>query len=267
MKKILFFVVLITFSIIGSQAQTLTKDEGAVIKVMSYNIHHGNPPAVPDKIDLVAIASVIKKANPDLVALQEVDVHTTRSGKDLHETKQLAELTGMHYYFFKSIDVYDGAYGNAILSKYPIVHAEGHILPMKSGLAGEQRSVAIIKIEPVSGKAVLFASTHLDLKKPHREIQATTLVDLFKDRVTPVVLCGDFNDVEGSVPLTILDKEFERTCSGQECPGTIPVDSPKRTIDFIMYHPKTSMRVKSSTVIAETYASDHRPVLAELYVK
>jgi len=261
MKQILFFVILLTFSITSSSAQAV------FIKVMSYNIHHGNPPSVPDKIDLPAIAAVIKKADPDLVALQEVDVQTTRSGTDVHEAEQLAALTGMHCYFFKSIDVYDGAYGNAILSKYPIVHAEGHLLPMEPGLGGERRSVAVIKVEPVPGKTVLFASTHLDLKKPHREIQAAKLVDLFKNSEIPVILCGDFNDVEGSTPLQILDQQFARSCSGPDCPKTIPADNPNRIIDFVMYSPKSSIHVKSSTVIPETYASDHRPVLAELQVK
>jgi hypothetical protein len=55
----------------GSQA-------GNKLRVMTYNIHHGNPPTkeASGEIDLEAIVAAIRKEAPDLVALQEVDVHT-----------------------------------------------------------------------------------------------------------------------------------------------------------------------------------------------
>ena len=43
------------------------------LTVLSYNIHHANPPSKPDFIDLPAIARVIKESGADVVALQEVD--------------------------------------------------------------------------------------------------------------------------------------------------------------------------------------------------
>lgn len=72
------------------------------INVMTYNIHHCNPPSEPDRMDVGAIARIIREQDPDLVALQEVDVKTSRSGKELDQAKRLAELTNMHYYFKKS---------------------------------------------------------------------------------------------------------------------------------------------------------------------
>ncbi|MFN2440183.1 MAG: hypothetical protein ABR503_13355 [Chitinophagaceae bacterium] len=51
------------------------------LHILSYNIHHANPLSRPGIIDLQAIAQVIKQQTPDLVALQEVDVYTNRSGK------------------------------------------------------------------------------------------------------------------------------------------------------------------------------------------
>src|SRR5690349_3450839 len=69
------------------------------ITILSYNIHHANPPSKPGVIDLPAIANVIVKQHPDIVALQEVDVHTKRSGTTVHEAEELARLTGMHSYF------------------------------------------------------------------------------------------------------------------------------------------------------------------------
>ncbi|MBC8125022.1 MAG: tetratricopeptide repeat protein [Candidatus Kapabacteria bacterium] len=98
------------------------------IRVLCYNIHHANPPSRPDFIDMVAIANVIKQEQPDLVALQEVDAYTTRSGKALHQAEELGRLTGMKVYFAKAIDYGGGEYGVAILSKFPMDAILGPVL-------------------------------------------------------------------------------------------------------------------------------------------
>jgi len=74
------------------------------ISILSYNIHHANPPSKPGVIDVSAIANVIDRQQADLVALQEVDVHTARSGKALHEAEEIARLTGMKVFFAKAIN-------------------------------------------------------------------------------------------------------------------------------------------------------------------
>jgi endonuclease/exonuclease/phosphatase family metal-dependent hydrolase len=59
-----------------------------IIRVMSYNIHVGNPPSqAPTARDLPAIARVINREKPDLVALSEVDDGTERSGCDVNQTR------------------------------------------------------------------------------------------------------------------------------------------------------------------------------------
>jgi hypothetical protein len=88
---ILFFSASCNNSKISGPATGSSKDSD-VISVMSYNIHHANPPSKPNVIDLNAIAKVINKQKPDLVALQEVDVHTNRSGIKLHEAENLRGL-------------------------------------------------------------------------------------------------------------------------------------------------------------------------------
>jgi len=90
------------------------------LRVLTYNIHHGNPPSRPDFIDINAIANVIKQQNPDIVSLQEIDVNTIRSGKTLDEANELGRLTGMKAYFAKGIDYGGGEYGVAVLSKLPM---------------------------------------------------------------------------------------------------------------------------------------------------
>ena len=81
------------------------------IKVLSYNIHHANPPSKPEFIDLPAIAQVIRKSGAELVALQEVDVFTDRSGKNSNQAEELAKLLDMEFFFSKGIDYQGGEYG------------------------------------------------------------------------------------------------------------------------------------------------------------
>ena len=62
------------------------------LRVLCYNIHYGQ--GTDGQYDVARLAEVIKKQNPDLVALQEVDVGVERSGR-VHQAQRLAELTGM----------------------------------------------------------------------------------------------------------------------------------------------------------------------------
>ena len=84
MRILIFAYVLLILTACGvSKNQNRGKNRvpGRVLKIMSHTIHIGNPPSKPGIIDMEAIIKAIKIENPDLVALQEVDVNTARSGK------------------------------------------------------------------------------------------------------------------------------------------------------------------------------------------
>jgi len=81
------------------------------LRLVSYNIHHGQ--GLDGKLDLVRIARVIKKHQPDFVALQEVDNKASRSGK-VDQAAELAKLLGMKHVLGKCINLGGGGYGNAI---------------------------------------------------------------------------------------------------------------------------------------------------------
>ena len=83
------------------------------IKVATLNMAAGK---VSDMQD---IAKAINAMDVDIVALQEVDKSTNRSGK-VDQPATLAKLTNMHVAFGRAIDYDDGEYGLAFLSKYPI---------------------------------------------------------------------------------------------------------------------------------------------------
>ena len=249
------------------EAETPNETEDVVLdelKVMAYNIHHANPPSKPDVIDIEAIVRVIKNQDPDLVALQEVDSHTKRSGEG-NQAELIAEQLGMYYYFSKAINYDDGEYGNAILSRYPIENVETINLPNEPGSNVENRVLSKGEIVLSSGTRVVFASTHLDYKanSPSRILQIEKIIEIAKDLEMPMILAGDFNDVMGSETLNLLRSEFDLSC--RTCPPTIPVVQPTRAIDFISYrHPDGKFRAKDHEVINETYASDHRPIAATI---
>lgn len=234
----------------------------AVLKVMTYNIHHANPPAHGDLIDLDAIAAVIKKSGADLVALQEVDVHTIRSGKDIDQATALGRLTGMHSFFVKGIDYQGGEYGVAILSRFPLLSTDSLRLPMEENSGGEPRVLAMVTVEPRKGKKIVFASTHLDLKPQNRLLQMEAVVERLKQEAHPVIVGGDFNAVPESEVMAGFDRFFKRSSIPEGF--TIPVVHPTREIDFLMFRPEKKFRVIKHEVIDEQYASDHLPVYVEL---
>ncbi|GAA4435256.1 endonuclease/exonuclease/phosphatase family protein [Ravibacter arvi] len=234
------------------------------LKVMSYNIHHANPPERTDGfIDLPAIARVIRSSDPDLVALQEVDVNTIRSGKGVHQARELAALTGMHFFFAKAIDHEGGDYGVAVLSKFPPVDSLRLPLPLPENVKGEPRTLAAVAIEPRKGDRIWFGSTHLDLTEATRLFQCELILKNLATKTDPVILAGDFNAVPESRELSRLSSAFTRTCN-EDCPPTIPVIRPRKTIDFILYTQEKRIKTLKHQVISETYASDHLPVVAEL---
>ncbi len=270
MKVSVFFKIVVLACLCVQPAFSIppgNSGPGGTLKVMSYNIHHCNPPSLPEgQIDVPAIAKVINDAQVDLVALQEVDVNTERSGKGRNQARELAQLTGMHFYFVKAIDHQGGDYGVAVLSKFPLLDSLHLPLPLPEGVKGEPRTVAAIKVRLPGGKKIWFASTHLDLKEETRLFQSDIIIKRLGSLKEPVILAGDFNAVPTSRVISLLDQTFTRTCIN-DCLPTSPHINPRNTIDFIMFtKPKRISSVKTS-VIEETYASDHRPVVADLIVK
>ena len=238
-----------------------------VLKLMSYNIHIGNPPSQPATVvDMPAIAKVINAVKPDFVALQEVDRFTDRSGKDLDQAAKLAELTGMHYQFFKAIDRSNGQYGIAILSKYPIEEFHNVLLPVTPGTGAEVRTVGWVRVKLADGNDFVFASTHLDhLADANRELQSRELLKALKSyQKYPMVLGGDFNMNQSNAVWDLLKIAFRVPCTS--CPSTHSATKPTTAIDYLLYNgiAENMFKVKSYSTYPETYASDHLPVIMEL---
>jgi len=272
-KLILLFMVLTIVSCAKKTVQNSTVPSLAVrfdgnLRVLCYNIHHANPPSKPNVIDMAAIANVINQQKPHLVALQEVDVNTTRSGVTLNQAEELGRLTGMKAYFGKAIDYAGGEYGIAILSKFTMSAMTNNSLPTADGTGGERRTLVSALITLDNAKKLVFASTHLDAQAndTNRFLQINKILDILKLQQFPVIIAGDFNAVPGTRIINALDSYFTRTCISA-CGFTIPVINPSKTIDFIAYAPGDKFTVIEHKVIDEKYASDHLPLLSVVRIK
>ena len=234
------------------------------LRVMSYNIHHGE--GLDQKLDLERIAKVILDAKADLVGLQEVDRGCERTQKrDL--PAELAKLTAMHVAFEKNIPYQGGEYGNAVLTKFPIKSAKNTHYKMIR--PGEQRGVLQLVLD-IRGREVLFMNTHIDYRPDDTERLMNT--DELKQIVAaagtkPIILCGDFNSIPGTQTHEKMKAFLTDTWEvvGQGDGFSFPVRTPTKRIDYIYISRATIEPVKMDVLRSE--ASDHLPVIAELRLK
>jgi endonuclease/exonuclease/phosphatase family metal-dependent hydrolase len=230
------------------------------VAVLTYNIYHGEDANGGSNLD--AVAGIINSLKPDLVALQEVDNKTARA-KRLDLTAELSRRTGMKGIFGKAMDYDGGGYGEAVLSRHPIIETKNNPLPHTP--KAEPRAALEIHIELPGGVKMAFVGTHLDHQRDqsNRMMQAKRIMELYENYDLPMILAGDLNATPGSDPINLLLEQWSDTARDNPRP-TFPSTKPSRRIDYIMYKPKGRWKVVEVRVIDEKVASDHCPVLAVL---
>ena len=233
------------------------------LRVMTYNIHIGK--GTDGKADLARIAGVIKAADPDVVAVQEVDVRTRRSGTDVHQLDELVKLTGMHGRFGKARDYDGGEYGQAILSRQPIENLVVHKLP-GDGVQEERIALLTTIKQPRPLPDLLFVGTHLHHVGEDRRLpQAAEVNRVLKDPIASgaaVILAGDLNAKPDGAVMKRMREVWDDT--GDPAKLTFPANKPDRNIDYVLLPKGHKWEVVSTKVIDEPMASDHRPVVVEL---
>lgn len=258
-SKIVLIIVLI-FSICAGGCAGVKPETPCRISVLTYNIFHGADANGNSNLD--AVAGIINSLGPDLVALQEVDNKTTRA-KGLDLTAELSQRTAMQGVFGKAMDYAGGGYGEAVLTRHPIIYTRNNPLPHTP--EAEPRAALEIQIELPAGERIVFVGTHLDHQRDqnNRLQQAGRIKELYQDLDFPIILAGDLNAPPGSDPINLLSEQWSYAAEGDPQP-TIPSVKPRRKIDYIMYKPKDRWKVIEVRVIDEKVASDHCPVFAVL---
>ncbi|SEN22821.1 Metal-dependent hydrolase, endonuclease/exonuclease/phosphatase family [bacterium A37T11] len=231
------------------------------IKVMTYNTHSGHQKGIE------SIANVIKAADPDVVALEEIERNTEANPMDF--PAELAKLTGMSYYYFaKALDLKKGDYGNAILSKYPISDEKSYPLSIVNNKGGFPRSIGIVKVK-IDGKKFYFAVTHLDHKGDMNRLKEVEEIrEYTKNLRGPIILAGDFNSHPDGAAIKTITQWFTLGCINGDCGWTAPAPVAKYTIDYVMYAPKNAFSTEKYDVIHTANSeSDHFPVLATFQMR
>jgi endonuclease/exonuclease/phosphatase family metal-dependent hydrolase len=231
------------------------------LRVMTYNIHHGE--GLDGKVDLLRIAELIRDEGADLVALQEVDRGVVRTAKrDL--PAELAALTGMTCVFSNNFHYQGGEYGNAILSRFPVRRWTNTHYRML--IPNEQRGLLQATVE-IGGRELVFLNTHIDYRPDDKERWANLdeierVATGYADR--PLILCGDFNSVPTSRVVGRLVDKFDDswTMVGEGEGPTIPAGKPTKRIDYVWTAKGGPLRPLRAWV-PRSEASDHLPVVVE----
>ena len=259
-----FFITTAAVFNCGGRVKASLPIGGSKLRVMTYNIHVGR--GMDQRLDLRRIAGVINAERPDLVGLQEVDRGVERTGR-IDEIAELARLTRMEYAFAPNLRYQGGWYGVAVLSRLPIISVDHRRYANRS----EAMRRGFLRVEvSVGGRVLNFVTTHLDYQSSEgRLFETEQLLRALKIIKGPLIVVGDFNDEPtGEAYKRMLTRFTDAWAeSGGDGSGfTYPADQPRKRIDFIFWGVEAGSlwRVQHARV-ADSLASDHRPVTAELW--
>ncbi|WP_425446113.1 endonuclease/exonuclease/phosphatase family protein [Dethiothermospora halolimnae] len=228
-----------------------------VVKVMTYNIHHGKDRY--GRYTLDNIIEFIKKEDPDILGLQEVDKNMLRSGfKD--QAKKIANSLSMYYAFGSNEKFLYGKYGNAVLSKYPIIKWDNIKMDGK-----ENRGLLIAEI--LLDKTKLnFLVTHLGTNSWERDSQFKVLNSYLKLYENNTILIGDLNEVDYNNNILDLEKSINDVANtvDNRYSHTITMEKHKKRIDYIFADKNYEIL---DYKVKEVDYSDHYPVISYIKIR
>ncbi len=234
-------------------------------RLVTYNIRGGL--GMDGRRSIAQTAEVLRPLKADVICLQEVHRRLPWSGlRD--QPARLSRLLGMRAIFQSNYSVGVGGFGNAILTRFPVIAQEDIKLPNPAERAAilrrmEGRGLLSVRLE-VERNPLTVMCTHWSLDSGDRLLAAGLVGDLCASKKEPVILAGDFNAFPDSVEIEKLrDRSGLIDSDAVQNRLTYPSDLPTARIDYIWHSSATSVM---SIAVVETLASDHKPVAAELDV-
>jgi len=251
---IILLVVPLVDIITWQEPETVTGD-GFPVRIMTYNLHNGFN--TDGDLDIEALAQVIEESQPDIVALQEIARGWLVSGR-LDMLTWLSQRLGMTYVFGPTADP---LWGNAILSRYPIVEYSNHDLPPRNLFL--LRGFASVVIDLSGGDTLQVIVTHfhhITEDSEIRQLQSPVIIDFWGGTERTVIL-GDLNAEPDAPEIEMLKQAGLVDVLADMDPistYTFHSSKPSQHIDYILVSPDLETR---DAYILSSQASDHLPVV------
>jgi endonuclease/exonuclease/phosphatase family metal-dependent hydrolase len=259
----------------GTRAPPTDRDERkAVPRILTYNVHRCL--GIDGRLSPARIAEVIASCEPDIVALQELDVGRARTGH-VDQARSIAQHLAMEFHFHPALTVEEERYGDAILTALPVRLVKAGALP---GLPHrprlEARGALWVAVGLGGGAELQVLNTHLGLRAAERAVQVEALLGGGwlghpECRGRPAVLLGDLNAVPRSRAYARLAgrlRDAQRTLPGRHRPlPTFPARWPMLRIDHaFLGEGVEALRAEVPRGTPERIASDHLPLVVDLRI-
>ncbi len=226
----------------------------AGIRLLTWNIHGGVAPNW--SYDLERVVALVRRHDPDIVALQEVESRRSRSGEPAFDV--LKRALGEHCVEARAVSAADGDYGHVVISRWPMSDTVLHDI----SITGREPRRAIETTVATEHGPLHMVAVHLGLSFRERRKQAATLSAIANSAPETTVVCGDFNDWvwRGAVASALARELPDRTWH-----RTFPSWLPSIRLDRIHCRPAGTL-LRSWTDPSARAASDHLPVVADIAI-
>lgn len=261
----LILILILILTVIPLQAQIdLPESTYVDLTIVTYNINHGK--GIDGLYSSIRIARTLAQYDPDLIALQDVDMGTNRVNQDL-QVEIIAKHLEMFYLFGKTVNYIGGEYGNAILSKYPIISSQNSDISPHN--APEKRRLLRATVD-LGFKTLKFYSTKFGIMDDEI-IYNSERIGKFINRMDPgypVIFGGDF----GVKPYSLLLKDLMNTLIDlgtrfNNQSTTYPTILMSRRLDYILINKYVEpMEYLIPVDSLSTISSDHLPVVAKVRI-
>lgn len=236
------------------------------LRLVTYNVRRCL--GVDGRLSPERIAQVLSACQPDIVALQELDIGRARS-EAVDQAKVIAGLLKMHLHFHAAMRVFEELYGDAILTILPsrLIKAG----PLPGMRRAEPRGALWARLE-VPGGEIDIINTHLGLSAIEQRRQVETLLgeDWAGAAQAGLVMTGDFN----AVPLSRTYRRIARVYQdanrqlGQKGQATFPSTLPLLRLDHVFVGPAIQVvRLQPERGPLARLASDHLPLMMDFCLR
>lgn len=235
------------------------------LKIMTFNTQHCKN-FITKKIDYENVINMIKKYNPDIIGLNEIYGKGYDRNIQASQADEIARDLGYYSYFGKATRLLFKPYGNAILSKYPILNAGIIKIPYPIIRKGtnyyERRSIIKANIN-INNETITIFVTHLGLNKDEQQNGIKTLLENIDNKNT--IIMGDFNVSPDNILLKqVKDITTDAASKFSTELFSFPSNNPHIKYDYIF----TSKDINIiSADIPNEMVSDHRPHIAQIEIK